>query len=178
MTLANGATSGTVTQGVPQNLTTTVLDTNGNAIYRSRAHLPVHQPRSTFRQPAAAITTTFPGVGSITPSANPDLQSRAHQPIGFFGTGLSISSNPVNITTPGTASDYVWFGAPGNSQYFVLVELLTGTVGSTVRLPYVPNSMVMDRGRNSLYFGSARELMIVRTATNAISNAGQLQSQA
>ena len=67
--------------------------------------------------------------------------------LGFYGTGLPISSNPVNITTPGTTSDYVWFAAPGESQYFVPIELLTGTVGSTVRLPYVPNSMVMDQAR-------------------------------
>ena len=83
--------------------------------------------------------------------------------VGLYGTGLSISSNPVNITTPGTASAYVWFSAPGQSQYFVPVELLTGTVGSTVRLPYVPNSMVMDRTGNNLYFGSSHELMIYST---------------
>ena len=74
----------------------------------------------------------------------------------------------MNLTTPGTASDYVWFGAPGMSQYFVPVELLTGTVGSTVGLPYVPNSMMMDRTASRLYFGSARELMVYSTTSNAI----------
>ena len=64
---------------------------------------------------------------------------------GLNGTGLSLSSNPVSITVPGTTSDFVWFGAPGQSQYFSSMELLTGNPGSTVRLPYVPNSMVMDR---------------------------------
>ena len=48
------------------------------------------------------------------------------------------------------------------------VELLTGTVGSTVRLPYVPNSMVMDRTGNNLYFGSPHELMIFTTSTNTL----------
>ena len=86
----------------------------------------------------------------------------------MYGTGLSITSNPVTVTTPGTASEYVWFGAPGQSQYFVPVELLTGTVGSPVRLPYVPNSMVMDRGGLNLYFGSSRELMIYTTYTNVL----------
>jgi hypothetical protein len=85
------------------------------------------------------------------------------------GTGLSISSNPVNIVVPGTTSDFVWFGAPGQSQYFFSMELLTGNPGSTVRLPYVPNSMLMDRNGNSLYFGSPRELMIYSTATNSLS---------
>jgi hypothetical protein len=46
--------------------------------------------------------------------------------------------------------------------------LLNGTVGSTVRLPYVPNSMVMDRTGSSLYFGSSHELMIYSTTGNAL----------
>ncbi len=75
--------------------------------------------------------------------------------IGINGTGVSISSNPVALTVPGTAADYAWFGAPGNSQYVVPVQLLTGAVGSNIRLPYVPNSMAMDRLGNSLYFGSS-----------------------
>jgi hypothetical protein len=50
----------------------------------------------------------------------------------------------------------------------VPLELITGTLGSNVRLPYVPNSMMMDRGGANLYFGSARELMVYSTTTNAI----------
>jgi hypothetical protein len=74
----------------------------------------------------------------------------------------------VKITTPGTASDYVWFSAPGQSQYFIPVELLSGTVGSTVRLPYVPNSMVMDRNGTNLYFGSQHELMYFSVGSNTL----------
>ena len=48
------------------------------------------------------------------------------------------------------------------------MELLTGNPGSTVRLPFVPNSMVMDQDGNNLYFGSARELMIYSTASNSL----------
>jgi trimeric autotransporter adhesin len=81
---------------------------------------------------------------------------------------LPISSNPVTITTPGTASDYAWFAAPGQSQYVFPVELLSGTFGSLTRLPYVPNSMVMDRLGNSIYFGSSRELMIFSTTSGTV----------
>jgi sugar lactone lactonase YvrE len=87
---------------------------------------------------------------------------------GWYGTGLPVSSNAVKISTPGTASDYVWLSSPGQSKYFVPIELLTGTAGSLVRLPYVPNSMIMDRLANSLYFGSPYELMIVSTTNNAL----------
>ena len=88
--------------------------------------------------------------------------------LGLNGTGLSITSNPVDIIVPGTTSDFAWFSAPGQSQYFASIELLTGTPGSTVRLPYVPNSMLMDQLGNNLYFGSARELMIYSTGTNSL----------
>jgi sugar lactone lactonase YvrE len=82
---------------------------------------------------------------------------------------MPVTSNPVNITAPGTASDFVWFAAPGQSQYFVPVELLTGTVGSTVRLPYVPNSMQMDKMGSNLYFGSSHGLMVYSTGSNTLS---------
>src|SRR6185437_13456433 len=81
---------------------------------------------------------------------------------------LSISSNAVNITTPGTASSYVWFAAPGQSQYFVPYDLLGNALGSTVRLPYVPNSMVMDQLGTTLYFGSSHALMTFSTTSDAL----------
>ena len=116
-----------------------------------------------------AITAAFPGVASIYAVCEPGSCNPAPiNEFGLNGTGLSLTSNPVTITVPGTTSDFVWFGAPGQSQYFASIELLTGNPGSTVRLPYVPNSMVMDQGGNSLYFGSARELMVYSTASNSL----------
>ena len=116
------------------------------------------------------ITAAFPGVAfdlcacASRPACNPAPINE----FGLNGTGLSLSSNPVSIIVPGTTSDFVWFAAPGQSQYFASMELLTGNPGSTVRLPYVPNSMVMDQGGNNLYFGSPRELMIYSTAGNCL----------
>ena len=48
------------------------------------------------------------------------------------------------------------------------MELLNGNPGSTVRLPFVPNSMLMDKAGINLYFGSPRELMVYSTSTNTI----------
>jgi hypothetical protein len=168
VTLANGSTKGVVTQGVQQNLTTAVTDTQGNTInglslaYQSTNPIDISAGSGT-------ITASYPGVASINavcepPSCNPAPINE----IGLNGTGLSISSNPVNIVVPGTTSDYAWFGAPGQSQYFASIELLTGNPGSTVRLPYVPNSMLMNQQGNNLYFGSARELMIYSTSSNGL----------
>ncbi len=169
LTLANGATKGTVTQGVTQTLVTTVLDTNNLPIAGLSLDYQSTDPIDIGVGPTGGITTSFPGVASLYAICQPATCNPGPiNEIGLYGTGLSISSNPVTVTTPGTASDYVWFGAPGQSQYFVSAELLTGTLGSPVRLPYVPNSMVMDRLGNTLYFGSTRELMVYSTTGNLL----------
>ncbi len=170
LNLANGGTSGVVTQGVTQNLNTTVIDTNGHAIsglslgYQSTNPIDISAVGTN-----GGITSSFPGVASVYATCQPGLCNPAPiNEFGLNGTGLSLSSNPVNIIVPGTTSDFVWFGAPGQSQYFASIELLSGAPGSTVRLPYVPNSMVMDQLGTSLYFGSQRELMIYSTNSNSI----------
>jgi len=170
VTLANGTTSGSIAQGVPQNLTTTVYDTKGQTITGLTLGYQSTNPIDVSVGSGGAITTSFPGTASVNAVCQPATCNPAPiNELGFNGTGLPLSSNPVNITVPGTASDFAWFGAPGQSQYFVPIELTTGTLGSNVRLPYVPNSMMMDRGGNNLYFGSARELMIYSTTSNALS---------
>jgi trimeric autotransporter adhesin len=170
VTLANGKTSGVVTQGVQQNLTTTVIDTLGNSITGLTLDYQSTNPLDITAGSGGGITPAFPGSASVYAICQPSTCNPApiNQVGAGNGTGLSISSNAVNITTPGTASAYVWYSAPGQSQYFVPIELLTGTVGSTVRLPYVPNSMVMDQTGTSLYFGSSHELMIFTTTSNSI----------
>jgi hypothetical protein len=165
----NGGTSGTVTQGVPQNLVTQVIDTNGNPISGLSLDYQSTNPLDISVGTSGAITPSFPGAASIYAICQPSTCNAAPiNKVGQFGTGLSISSNAVDVTTPGTASSYVWYSAPGQSQYFVPVELLSGTLGSTVRLPYVPNSMIMDHTGTNLYFGSSHELMVYSTANNSL----------
>ncbi|MGB9409372.1 MAG: hypothetical protein WCA89_17695 [Terracidiphilus sp.] len=169
VTLANGSTSGTITQGVTQNLVTNTTDTYGNPITGLSLTYQSTDPIDISAGSAGSITTAFPGVASVYAICQPSsCNPSPTNEIGLYGTGLPVASNPVTITTPGTASDYVWFSSPGQSQYIIPVDLLTGTVGSTVRLPYVPTSMVMDRLGNNLYFGSPHELMVYSTSSNAL----------
>jgi len=169
VTLANGKEAGTITQGTTQNLVTTVTDTKGAPITGLTLDYQSTDPIDITAGAAGAVTTNFPGVASVYAICQPSTCNPSPiNEVGFNGTGLSISSNPVTITTPGTASDYVYFAAPYQSQYFVPLELLTGTVSSTVRLPYVPNSMVMDRTASNLYFGSAHELMVFSTSSASL----------
>jgi trimeric autotransporter adhesin len=163
----NGKTTGTVTQGVTQNLVTNVTDTHGHAITGLTLDYQSTNPLDVSAATTGSINANFPGSASLYAVCQPATCNPAPiNQIGVNGTGLSISSNPVDVTVPGTASAFMWFGAPGQSQYYVPVELLSGTVGSTVRLPFVPNSMIMDRTGTSLYFGSSHELMVYSTSSN------------
>ncbi len=167
----NGSTKGTVTQGVTQNLVTNVIDTKGNPITGVSLDYQSINPLDVSVSSTGGVNASFPGSSSVYAVCQPATCNPAPiNEVGVNGTGLSISSNPVDITVPGTASTFVWYGAPGQSQYFVPVELLTGTLGSTVRLPYVPNSMMMDKSGTSLYFGSQHELMVYTTTSNALSS--------
>ncbi|HUV70744.1 MAG TPA: hypothetical protein VMW15_13845 [Terracidiphilus sp.] len=169
LTLADGTTKGIITKGAAQNLTTKVLDTNNQSISGLALDYQSTNPIDITVNSSGSVNAAYPGVASVYAVCQPFAcnPSPINQ-LGLDGTGLPIASNSVNITTPGTISDYVWFAAPGQSQYFVSISLLTGTVGAGVRMPYVPNSMVMDQGGNNLFFGSPRELMVFTTATNTI----------
>jgi hypothetical protein len=171
LALANKGTSATISQGQTETLVTTVLDTNNNPITGLSLDYQSTEPLEISVTSAGAITTTYPGEASIYAICQPSTCNPAPiNEVGLYGTGLSVSSNPVTITTPGTTSDYVWFAAPGQSQYFATIDLLDGTVGSPIRLPFVPNSMLIDRTGSSLYFGSPHELMIYSAVTNALSS--------
>lgn len=167
--LANGTTKGVVTQGVGQNLTTSVTDTQGNPISGLSLTYQSTNPIDITAGSSGSITPAFPGVASVNAICEPSVCNPA--PInqnGLNGTGLSVSSNPVSVIVPGTTSDWAWFAAPGQSLYFTFFPLLNGTPGNLVRMPYVPNSMVMDQLGNNLYFGSSRELMIYSLPSNAL----------
>jgi trimeric autotransporter adhesin len=167
--LANGATTGVVTQGVQQNLTTSVIDTQGNPITGLTLNYESTNPVDISAGGSGSISTAYPGVASVDAICAPGICNPAPiNQMGLNGTGLSISSNPVKIIVPGTTSEYAYFAAPGQSLYFSFVPVLNGTPGKPSRLPYVPNSMVMDQLGNYLYFGSLHELMVYSTAGNAI----------
>jgi trimeric autotransporter adhesin len=166
----NGGTDATVTRGVQQNMVTTVTDTNGQIITGLTLDYQSTNPIDISVGSTGGVNPSLPGSASVYAICQPGTcnPSPINQ-VGLYGSGLPIASNNVNITTPGTASAYVWFAAPGKSQYFVPIDLLSGTIGSTVRLPYVPNSMVMDQTATSIYFGSSHALMVYNTGSNTAS---------
>jgi trimeric autotransporter adhesin len=165
---ANGGTKVNVTPNTPVPTTATVIDTNGNTITGVPLSYTSTDQRTIGVSGTGSITSTFPGSSSVyavcaPPTCNPAPVNQ----IGIEGNGTPIASGTLNVTSPGSASSYLWMASP-KSQYFTPLDLSLGTIGTPVHLPYVPNSMVLDQTGTSLYFGSYRELMIVAAATNTL----------
>ena len=69
--LANGATNGVVTQGVQQNLTTTVTDTHGNRITGLSLTYQSTNPIDISASGSGTITPAYPGVATLPPICAP-----------------------------------------------------------------------------------------------------------
>jgi hypothetical protein len=172
ITLAAAGTSSTsitLNQNNPIALTATVVDANNTLLTGLNLQYISTSPQTVAATTSGVVTATYPGAGAITALCQPPSCNNAPLSIlGTFGNGLPLTSNPINVTTPGTVNTVLYM-ASTHSQYFANVDFLTGVVGSPIRLPYVPNSMISDQAGTTLYMGSPTELMEVSTYTNSIS---------
>jgi trimeric autotransporter adhesin len=167
---SNGATSANVTLNTPLALTATVTDTNNNVINGLALSYVSTNPGAIAVSATGAVTASFPSNSAITAICQPTTCNPA--PInlmGTLGTGVTAISNFVQIASPGQNSNYIWATSPG-SPYFVPIDLSTGTIGTQIKLPYSPNSMVLDPTGTNLYFGSYHELMIYAAASNSLTS--------
>ena len=152
-------------------LVATVTDTNGVALTGVSLTYVSTDPTTT---PASGnqITPLFPATATITaeclpPACNPAPFSQ----IGLFGNGQPLSSNGVQITSTGRSAAQV-FAASTNSQYLYSFDFSTIGTGSLLRLPYVPNSMVITTDGSTIFMGTSHGLLSISTAALAISNGG------
>lgn len=161
-------TSVTLNQGNIQPLTTTVTDTQGNLITGLPLTYTSTNPINIAVSNTGMVTANFPSDADITVQCMPNTCNSAPQDqIGNLSSGLPITSNPISVHTPGPTSTVLYMSNPW-SYGFVPIDFLLGTVGTPVQMPYLPNSMVMNEQGTAIYFGSATELMVVSTATNAL----------
>jgi trimeric autotransporter adhesin len=166
----SAATSASIDLNTPTALTATVKDTNGNTINGLALSYVSTNPGSIAVSSAGSVTASFPSNSAISVVCQPTTCNPAPiNKMGTLGTGVPILSNLVEITAPGQNSNYIWASSPG-SPYFVPIDYSTGTIGTPVKLPYNPNSMVLDQTGTSLYFGSYRELMTYSAVTNSLSS--------
>jgi hypothetical protein len=167
---STGATSASVTLNTPLALTATVTDTNGNTINGLALSYVSTNPGAIAVSSTGAVTASFPSNSAITAICQPTTCNPAPiNVMGTLGTGVPVVSNFVQISSPGKNSNYIWVSSPG-SPYFVPIDLSTGTIGAQVKLPYSPNSMVLDPTGTTLYFGSYKELMTYTAATNSLAS--------
>jgi len=171
ITLVPGYSSGSsviVDQNYTDPLTATVVDTNGNTITGLNLTFNSTTPATTTVASGGLITATYPGTAAVSAECLPQTCNPAPlSQTGIYGTGQPITSNSLGVTTPGSTATILYM-ASTQSQYFASIDFTTGIVGTPVRLPYVPNSMVADPGGDTLYFGSPEELMIVSTSNGSI----------
>ena len=179
-----------ITAGNPQTLTVTLTDKNGTTITpTSGAGLDYTStsPQQIGVASTGLVTSTLPGAATITGICQPGIgttststsststststgQSCNPTPLnqlGTFGTGLPITANPVQVSSPGSDNTYLWAASP-DSQQFTPFDLSLSTGGTPTLLPYQPNSMVLDPTGTDLYFGSYRELMVYSASTNSL----------
>lgn len=165
----NGAPTATVTPSSPQTVVATAKDVNGATINGLALSYASTEPQNLNVSSTGLVSDTFPSHATVTaicqpPSCNPAPVNL----IGTLGNGMPVTANPVTVNAPGRSSNQIWM-ASSQSPYFSEIDLSTGGAASPVRLPYTPNSMVMDQGGANLYFGSYHELMIYSTIGNILS---------
>lgn len=154
-------TSIVVNRNNTQPLKATVLDTENNPITGLALQYTSNQPVNIPVNASGAVTPLYPGDAAITAQCLPGACNPSPQnQIANLSTGLPITSNPVQVVTPGPSSSILYMASP-QSYNFVPVDFQSGTVGTPLRLPYQPNSMVMDETGQNIFFGSAQELMAV-----------------
>ncbi len=166
---ANGVPTVTVNQNNTLPITAVVTDTKG-ALLAGLALTYVSTAPTTLPSGGnGTVTPIFPGTASITatcqpPTCNPSPLNE----VGLFGNGEPSTSNNIIVNTPGSNSS-ILYAASTNSLSLVSVDFTAGTVGAPVRLPYIPNSMVISNDGVSIYLGSSTELITVSALNNAVS---------
>ncbi len=168
-----GSNSINVAVNTLQPLTATVLDTNGNVITGLTLEYNSTTPQ-TIPAAVGSVTPAFPGSADITVVCQPaTCNPSPFNQIGLFGNGKAITSNPITINTPGTSSTVLYMGST-SSDYLAFRDFTTNQTSTLIKLPFVPNSMVMNQAGTEIYLGSPQGLISVATASNTVSAANQL----
>ena len=165
----NGATTTTVTPSSPQTLLYTATDVHNNSITGLALSYSSTEQQNLTVNNSGTISATFPSHASVSAICQPPgCNESPINLVGLLGNGMPVTSNLVTVNSPGRVTNQIWM-ASSQSQYFSEVDLTTGTTGAPIELPYPPNSMVMDPGGDTLYFGSYHELMTISTSGNQLS---------
>ena len=157
-----------VNQNFTQPITSVATDKNNVVLTGLALEFESTTP-TTIPAGVGTVTPLFPGAAAITATCQPPTCNPSpFNQIGLFGNGKPVTSNEVSVTTPGNNSTNLYIGST-NSLFLVPVDFTQNVLGSPVRLPYLPNSMVISNDGTAIYMGSAFELMTFSATTNTLS---------
>ncbi len=159
----------TVTASSPQNLLANIPDTTGAIITGLSLDYTSTEPKQIAVSASGTVTAAFPDDddGPLRSASRAPATPAPVNIIGQLGTGLPVTSNTVVVNTPGRSSSKLWL-ASSQSSYFTPIDLTATGSPTPIKLPYIPNSMVLDQSGTNLYFGSYHELMVVSATTNTL----------
>jgi hypothetical protein len=150
-----------VNQNNTQPLLATAVDTNGVILTGLALEYVSTTPITIPAGPGGAITPSLAGAASISAICQPPVcNSASYNQIGLFGNGKPVTSNSIDITSPGT-NGTVLYMASTQSKYMVVRDFTQPAAGAPFLLPYVPNSMVITNDGSTIYLGSSTALMVV-----------------
>jgi hypothetical protein len=153
-------------------ITAVVTDKNGVQLTGLNLEFNSTTPQ-TIPATTGSVTPTYPGTATITAVCLPGTCNPApFSQIGLYGNGQPLTSNGLTITAGGTSSTVLYM-ASTQSQYVQPQDFTTGQTSAQLKLPFVPNSMVLTQNGATLYFGSSNGLMSINTASNSVSSANQ-----
>jgi hypothetical protein len=155
-----------------QPLTAVVTDKNGVVLNGLTLEFESTVPQ-TIPATVGSVTPIYPGTATITAACQPgSCNPSPFSQIGLFGNGEPITSNGITVTATGTASTEIYMGST-SSQYVLPMDFTTNLPSAYIKLPYVPNSMIITQDGTAIYLGSPQGLMSISTATNAQGNLNQ-----
>jgi hypothetical protein len=170
--LAAGTNSIAVPVNTTQPLTATVVDTHGVTLTGLVLELNSTTPQ-TIPGGTGSVTPLYPGSANITAVCLPSSCNTApFSQIGLFGNGKPITSNPITVTAAGNSSTVIYM-ASTQSQYVAYRDFTTNQPSTLLKLPYVPNSMVITQSGTAVYLGSEQGLMTFTTSNNLLGATNQ-----
>jgi hypothetical protein len=153
-----------------QNLIADVLDTSGTSIAPILTWSPVPASVGTLAA-TTSTTSTAPPPNSETFTANTGgtsiVTATCAPPTCNRNVPPQYGQNIVTMNVSGGTTTTVYAGST-NSLMLVPIQTSNNSAGTTITLPYLPNSIVSDSAGNNVYLGSGSGIMTVAATSGAV----------
>src|SRR5215469_7285957 len=153
-----------------QNLKADVLDSSGTSIAPALTWSSVPAGVGTVAA-TTSTTSTAPPPNSETFTANSGgtsiVTATCAPPTCNRNVTPQYGQNVVTMNVSGGTTTTVYAGST-NSLMLVPIQTSNNSAGTTITLPYLPNSIVSDSGGSNVYLGSGSGIMTVNVTSGAV----------